>query len=449
MIKHVYFWVGLFFALIVILPLFYGIAFFAERRALDVAILLFGGIVFVLVILLFALFFRRKIIKKITGRGEASYSEVYQSGSQLARAIIARDANGVDTHLHQLTSTLFAWYSWTFFYRWVLGFAVALLLAFGGFAGTVLLFEQNRKMDVQNEKSEFQNELMALDLKEQIRNLLLLPPITLQEFLTDFPIGGATKQFSDTKVRFESCEITAKWDARLYRTPNESDILHATDLVNRELLKGRSILILNNLMKDENLSVSYGAITVLDRIGELKVDGPMTFEKMIFKNIELPKGQEIFIAESVLENVECNGCKLGVSGSFVGSLGQQSESGTKLMYAIHNIIYGNFSDLLFGAAEAQRASSETNPQLRNILSRYYSHVGSNLHVADFISEFDEVFFDSDYQLMFDADNIGQESSGQLNYYNLSKPSYTQSDRDCMELRNLCDMNDLLMCRDLK
>jgi hypothetical protein len=67
----------------------------------------------------------------------------------------------VKKHSGELSRSLIAWYSWAGFYRWVIKTGVTFLGVFAVFSGTILLIDQNEKLQNQNAltKDQFEQKL--------------------------------------------------------------------------------------------------------------------------------------------------------------------------------------------------------------------------------------------------------------------------------------------------
>ena len=99
---------------------------------------MFGAIAALLLVLVLLLAVRKWLLQKLTGNDESGLNDVATNIAGLVRA--ARVGSDEEQHnaVARATSSLINWYVWSNFYRWVIGTAVGLLLAFGAYAGTIL-----------------------------------------------------------------------------------------------------------------------------------------------------------------------------------------------------------------------------------------------------------------------------------------------------------------------
>lgn len=142
--KHTSFWAGVFVTLLVAAPIFVGAYGAAEDFALDMAAIAFivmSTLLFVLVVLVFM---RGHIFRWLKLRGEAGLEEVVSHSAKAIAASAKGDTDATAEHSSKVISAGLSWYVWASFYRWVIASAVAILMVFAAFVGSVLLLEQNK-----------------------------------------------------------------------------------------------------------------------------------------------------------------------------------------------------------------------------------------------------------------------------------------------------------------
>ena len=142
MSRHLSFWIGFFAAALVIVPVAVGAWGVTQGFARDWAATFFIVICTIVGLLVIGLLFRGAILRRLTGRAEATVEEISTTLISGVSAAVAQDRAAAEREADKLARVVLGWYAWSNFYRWVIGTALALLLAFASFTGTVLLFEQ-------------------------------------------------------------------------------------------------------------------------------------------------------------------------------------------------------------------------------------------------------------------------------------------------------------------
>ncbi|CAN0453145.1 unnamed protein product, partial [Ectocarpus fasciculatus] len=160
--KHVHFWTGVFVTLFLSVPLAMGIAGIAIDEAKRTALSVLSMMCVLVVLLVLVLANRDHILRFITGRTESSLDEIASGAFDAIGAAYARDKEQSAKQIARLVSTIVNWYSWSGFYRWVIGTLTAILVVFTGLAGTVLLLDQNKKLGEQTNLLEKQNTAIKL-----------------------------------------------------------------------------------------------------------------------------------------------------------------------------------------------------------------------------------------------------------------------------------------------
>ena len=158
--RHVAFWIGFFAASLVIVPIAIGVWGLAEDMAELWVVFLYGAIATLVGIAVLAILFRDRVMTWLLGRADASLEEVSSRLVSTIAAAVRGDHKGAEEEGKVLAAVLAGWWAWSNLYRWVIGSALGLLVAFGAFVGTVLLFEQNRKLGQQTTALETQTKAL-------------------------------------------------------------------------------------------------------------------------------------------------------------------------------------------------------------------------------------------------------------------------------------------------
>lgn len=165
---------GLVLGMVVGVPLsLYGVSnavnnLVASASAVVVLVLLIATLV------LIAFLFRNKINKVLFGGASARLENSVEAVYETAKASIKGDEQQAAEQLKTVSDELIAWYAWSRFYRWSTTTAIGLLVAFGGFAGTILLVKQNEILGEQLTKISDQTALFEKQtnsINEQTSNL--------------------------------------------------------------------------------------------------------------------------------------------------------------------------------------------------------------------------------------------------------------------------------------
>lgn len=159
---HVAYWIGFFTSAFVIVAVAVGAWSVATEQALNFTSVAFGAIVALSISLSLILLLRRFLLKKILGATEASLSDIASDAIGAASSLSKGDHKEASDRAENAARSALGWYSWVNLYRWVINANIALLVAFAGFTGTVLLFEQNKRIQNQNEIIDRQREFEEL-----------------------------------------------------------------------------------------------------------------------------------------------------------------------------------------------------------------------------------------------------------------------------------------------
>ncbi|MCI5075559.1 hypothetical protein [Oricola sp.] len=323
--KHVHFWIGFFVAFLISLPVAVGVWAAQKGLARDLAAAAFGVTAFLVILLVVMLLFRDRILQRLIGTPRSAIEDVTKSGFEAISATLAGDRTQATHHASQAVAGGLAWYGWSSFYRWVIGTCIAFLVAFAGFTGTVLLFEQNEKLGKQiellgdqNEKLGSQTELLAgqnerLDTQNALSSLSLVS--RLREELRsgseearigveyyDLVLGDPIWQDGDCSLHFDL-------GTELIRMPNESRIGAIVDLTHSELLSESITSALTILLDDSHAGVVMGAAAALLQIGKFPDGTDLILDNAIIRGFEPPAYQSIS-ARGSLFDISCEECSV-------------------------------------------------------------------------------------------------------------------------------------------
>lgn len=348
--KHLSFWIGFFAASLIIVPVAVGVWGYASELALQWGFFLFGLLTGLILLLVVALFFRGYIVSRVLGRAETTLEDVAGSLARLSAALAQGDQQAIRQEAETLARTGAGYWAFSSFYRWVISTALGLLLAFGAFTGTVLLFEQTRVLGEQSETlktqttalqdqttrlqeqtdiAALQSELMTLDLVARLRQQMLetVETRTLGEIMDDSAPPPGKPYIWYTNERGLRCGLTLNEGVELMTPPSQSTIQSIAALGKTTELKGRIEAALRILVLDDTDAVSLGARLVLDLLGhsEISVDpsvfinrGPSRRYTAIYAPRLAIKTRGKLSFRDSLVNVVCTECEVSLRGSIGG-----------------------------------------------------------------------------------------------------------------------------------
>lgn len=337
--KHTSFWIGFFAAALLIVPIAVGIWGLAGDFARDMAVFVFGAVVAMVLLLIVTLFLRDRILLRLIGRSEASIEELSRSVVSVVSALGTGDISRAEAEATKLAATATNWYAWSNFYRWVIATTLGLLLAFGAFTGTVLLFEQTKKLGEQTELMSSQTNLMTAQterLIEQNQQLVLQNEISalsitssLRERLRNASFSGS---WADVSSRYgsipykkpafydesESCGILVNQATGMASSPNESEVLDIA-----RVLDGRSdasrILSesLEALMSDVDDQIALAALMILDRADHSVSKKDFFFSGIYSESLTLKGQYNLHFFGSVFEEIVCEKCTISFDAAIL------------------------------------------------------------------------------------------------------------------------------------
>lgn len=313
MSKYLYFFLGLFIASIFSVMLAYGVAKITVEQIKDSIAYIFIVTSFLFFLLTTLILFRSRILKFFNIRVNVTIENMVSIFSRTLSDAIDGNAKATVKNSEELAKVAVAWYSWTNFYRWVIGTGIALLIAFTGLAGTALLIEQNRRLKTQNELIQNQNDIQSVSLGGDLRNPFLNAPAltgSSKILIGDYSAG--------------KCTVTGDNSEALYRQPSEGEISSILYLVDNTSLKERVIDLLKLQLKDSHPTVALGALLVLDRLKMVPENTKLNLHKMFITDLKLNSKVEIWFYKSKIFNIDCKLCELNFRKSSVFDPGDSS-----------------------------------------------------------------------------------------------------------------------------
>jgi len=295
--RHTSFWLGVFIALIIAIPLTMGFVSSAEEYAIRYSDFLAGIGFCIVLFLVLLLFFREPILKRITGSTKSEFVDFVEKVKLLflEKTTEQEKAQAVT----EITTIFSNWYIWTRFYKWVIATCIAILIAAAGFAGSVLLAKQNTIMNLQKDQVDLQNDLQIFEAQAFIRSQLDTSPVPITK-VTEF-------NSTDTLISFNypSCEITGELNfsgEEFDAVANSSTMFLINNLLKQERLKAIVQEALNNLFNDNDSGVAMSSLLILDYGNEIN------------------EGQDILNGSNLAGNYELENYsgKLHFDNSFVG-----------------------------------------------------------------------------------------------------------------------------------
>lgn len=310
--NQVSFWIGFFSAALVVVAFAVGAWSVVTEKALNFVAVIFGMVIALTLALFIGLTFRRFILKKILGATEKSLDEISSDTFALISSASRGEKEEASLRASSLTRSVIGWYIWNNFYRWVIGTNVTLLVAFAGFAGTVLFFEQNKKIDEQTTQIKLQNGLLGIEFLTTLRGLLVRPaaPIPLDQGEFVFQVGNESQ-----------CDVSLrrKWPA--LQAVNFAGISYAERLYQQPSMQTSIVDALQALLSDDSGAVSLAALLALEKLRIAPTLGQLSVSRAsIVGDIEISSRIKLTISGSRLQGFHCDECELFVLGSLVDDI---------------------------------------------------------------------------------------------------------------------------------
>ena len=355
--KHISFWIGFFIAFIIAVPIAAGIIGAIEAEIREAAVFIFFATAGILLVLALVLFGREWILRKVLGRTESALEDVAKSLIDVADAASTGEKDRAVAAAKSFVSQGIAWYSWSTFYRWVIATAMGLLVTFGAFVGTILLFEQTRTLQQQTETLGLQTialEEQSRTLKEQSESLKLqterfgeqtslmttqTTQLTMQnEILTLSLVSELRSQILNTSQERSFNELMSEddilsedgilafaenrdcalqvTDYKLVEPPGPGTINAMVAIAKDGLLADRVVEALEFLTEDHDPVVALTAVRVLDKLETANRYSIYSLNGIFVEEMELLGRHNLYFDNSVIGLVECENCNLSFETSF-------------------------------------------------------------------------------------------------------------------------------------
>lgn len=308
--KHLSFWIGVFAACILGIPIAFGIIAVAEERAVDISSALFGIIVALLFVTLTTFFFGKFLLEKLGLVINDDIEGLVNLVEKLIVGVINRDLKSTIGISRKLVVSLSAYYGWASLYKWVFKTCISLIFMFAAFSGTILLFEQINKLEDQNTKIDVQNELFSLTIYDSIRSRLTSENVIGKDLVVAGTGGCTDSKYSDMKV-------TINPNKKFYPNPNLSSIEAIYPIAKSSELGEKAFSALHALLQDSDQTAAFGALLVLDKL-EKKINlDRLEFRNLILDGVTLKNEYPIVFVNTIVSNFKCKGCDLEFINSVV------------------------------------------------------------------------------------------------------------------------------------
>jgi len=312
--RQISFWLGIFVALIVAIPIIMGVLSNAEDYAIKYSGFLAGIGFCIILTLILMLFFRESILKRITGSAKAEFVDL--SEKIVLLFLEKTDEREKAEAVTEVTTTFANWYIWTRFYKWVIATCIAILIAAAGFAGSVLLAKQNAIMGLQKEQADLQNDLQIFETQAFIRAQLDTPPSPITD-ITDWALSDTIIPFS-----YNYCQIEGELNVSEHRfdhAANGSTLRLVHSRFQKEKLKPIVQEALNHLFDDNDSGVAMSSLLILDFGNHLIDSQDVLYGNNLGGNYQLENFSGSFHLERSFFGIECASCKSGYfTSSFIG-----------------------------------------------------------------------------------------------------------------------------------
>lgn len=349
MARHLSFWIGFFAAALVIVPVAVGAWGVTQGFARDWAATFFIVICTMVGLLVMGLLFRGAILRRLTGRAEATVEDISSTLISGVSAAVAQDRATAEREADKLARVVLGWYAWSNFYRWVIGTALALLLAFASFTGTVLLFEQiakledqtrvmqaqqelmdaqtrfmenqTQRLEEQSRAAAMQNEIEMLNLVNQLRDQMLATIETkpLRDWLRRDGRSGFEDPLVSLSTDQQACALGFNLDHVMSGPPSPAIRGAIVNLTLSPMLGPQVLTALELLVQDGHGGVALGALQILERAGHsVAVDRIFVQDVMMQREVVLKRfNGEIVFENAFLWGFECPDCDFHIRGSYL------------------------------------------------------------------------------------------------------------------------------------
>lgn len=309
--KHIFFWSGFFIAAVVGFQIAIWSWGASEQslRSLGTAIFVASSIMTTLLVVL--LFFRKRILKGVFRRTEGSLSEILLKLNKLLIHLSKGESEEAINSSREVSAEIIHYYAFTNFYRWIVTSCLILLGSFAGIAGTILLFEQNQKIEAQtkimsqqHENMTAQAEIMALPLITQMRNRL------------DTPVLASAFSTRIETLLIDNCAIEFVDNLRKNTGSNRSQINSIKNLMENRVIGERVIDALEVLMSDDESHVAFSSTQILDQLDKNNdKERYIKLDNMFIKDVKLNGRYRISANNTMFFRFHCAQCQLELVNS--------------------------------------------------------------------------------------------------------------------------------------
>jgi len=352
--KHVQFWIGFFAAMLVALLttlLFWG---GSKEFAESLAVIALGSTAVIVLFLVILLLFRNIILRKIIGAQTSSLDNIAAHGVKAVAATVKRDIASAEMHTEEAVKNLITWYSWTSFYRWVIGSCLALLLACAGFVGTLLLFEQNARLTEQTELLDVQNAISSITVVADLRQQLLRGANVNEvneRYLVESSLHETQKHLS-----MNGCSVSIKDRKNLLYPPSEAVVQSIVNLAKSPRINEQIVEALINLLRDRNSSVVLGAISALDQLNRLPEGEGIQLRNVSIQDWYIEQSAIIQFSQSIVVGVGCDDCEF----LFDSSVYLPAEDTANKIYEANTTLFWNKQNSLKSVIDGADSQVNTN-----------------------------------------------------------------------------------------
>lgn len=314
----------------------------AEDFALDLAALAFIVMCTLLFSLVVAVLFRKHLFRWLRLQGEAGLENVVTHSTKAIAASAKGDVDDAAEHSSKVISSGLGWYVWASFYRWVIGSAIAILMVFGAFVGSVLLLEQNKKLEAQTQQLVAQNQQFTIQnnkLEAQTQQLVsqnqqfalqnelmgLSMVSTFRERLAEeLQITGVDPENDFNVLVSNRCRYKSLRTTTFHRAPNRSAVSALIALAKNPQIGQRVQDAMIFLLSDRNSSVRLGALLVLDALDAVPKDTRIGLTKMHVRGLFLRSDVTIYFNFSRARDISCLRCRVVFQNSYIEKMGVEN-----------------------------------------------------------------------------------------------------------------------------
>lgn len=308
------------------------------------------GLVFLLI---FSIGFGEKFINRILRSPKAKFEDLVEGTIETAHKVQLGDIETAKQSANGVVTQLLNWYLRTNFYRWMIGTSIALLIASGTFAGTVLLGEQNKKFDLQN-------DLATVTLTNFVRDQLNTSPTrkTYDANHSDYTDARLWPTINVNTNETE-CTINIELDEKheIFPVASGSAVASIIALAEKKNLKTDLVTALRNLLYDEKGNIALSALMVLEGLGEREDNLTLNVTDILIDDrLEIMSPISLSIKNSIVAEVSCDNCQdVEINGSIIDDVDSLVEGGANL--SINN---SAFIDVEFGNSRSLKHISGQN-----------------------------------------------------------------------------------------